>query len=266
MPGRKSYGPGGKWIHDRAQRMMDGRKKESLIKRYGESRGKSIAYAIATQQAHKVGKSPKAFRTKAGLREARMKYTKPKKEYRKTAMADVVMAAFADEMSKIAQAPGSIAHRMSLGAESPGAQASISKLVGGGGVGPAPASGGPAPTPPPPPTPGGTGAGGAGMPAPPSAQEMGGGQSAAELGITPGGPPGGPTGTPSASDLGIPGGGPPGGSAPPPASPAPPPPAGGGSAAGSLLSPARQKGPGTGTLSAAESKEVARPSAAEFGG
>jgi hypothetical protein len=75
MPGRGSYGPGGRWIHDRAHRIME------------ESEGtpKSMAYAIATQQAHKVGKSPKKFRTPAGVQAAMSKMPGPVKEYKKTA-------------------------------------------------------------------------------------------------------------------------------------------------------------------------------------
>jgi hypothetical protein len=99
MPGRKSYGPGGKWIHDRAKSLMDGRKKNSLIDQYGEKKGKSIAYAIATQQAHKVKKSPKGFRTPEGVRAAKAKFDKPLKEYQKTAS----ISAFFDELEKIAQ-------------------------------------------------------------------------------------------------------------------------------------------------------------------
>lgn len=49
---------------------------------------KNIAYAIATQQGHKVGKSPKGFRTPEGVREAKKKYELPKKEYQKTAGDD----------------------------------------------------------------------------------------------------------------------------------------------------------------------------------
>lgn len=77
MPGRGSYGPAGKWIHDRAHRIME------------ESPGtpKSMAYAVATQQGHKVGKSPKGFRTSQGVREAKSKFRLPKKEYQKTAGA-----------------------------------------------------------------------------------------------------------------------------------------------------------------------------------
>jgi hypothetical protein len=48
---------------------------------------KGVAYATATQQAHKVGKSPKKFRTAQGVREAKAKFSLPKKEYQKTAEA-----------------------------------------------------------------------------------------------------------------------------------------------------------------------------------
>lgn len=87
MPGRGSYGPAGKWIHDRANRIME---KNPEI-------DKGVAYATATQQAHKVGKSPKKFRTKQGMREAKAKFSLPKKEYQKTAQA-----AFFDELEKVA--------------------------------------------------------------------------------------------------------------------------------------------------------------------
>lgn len=76
MPGRGSYGPAGKWIHDRAHRIMES----------SPETPKSVAYATATQQAHKVGKSPKKFRTAQGVREAKAKFSLPKKEYQKTAM------------------------------------------------------------------------------------------------------------------------------------------------------------------------------------
>jgi|GEM_PF-5929071 hypothetical protein len=71
----KDYGPGGKWIHDRAHRIMED----------SPETPKSVAYATATQQAHKVGKSPKDFRTREGVHEAKMKYDAPKSEYQKTA-------------------------------------------------------------------------------------------------------------------------------------------------------------------------------------
>lgn len=88
MPGQGSYGPGGKWIHDRAKRIMSD----------SPDTPKGVAYATATQQAHKVGKSPKGFRTAEGVREAKAKFDQPKSEYQKTAM----LAGFFDELSKIA--------------------------------------------------------------------------------------------------------------------------------------------------------------------
>lgn len=85
MPGKKK-GPG-KWIENRADRILD----KDLKSRYGNE-AKSVAFAIATQQAHKLEKTPKKgkgpggmYGTKEGKREARAKYDKPKKEYRKTA-------------------------------------------------------------------------------------------------------------------------------------------------------------------------------------
>lgn len=91
MPGRGSYGPAGKWIHNRAHRIME----ES------PDIDKSVAYATATQQAHKVGKSPKGFRTAEGVREAKKKYELPKKEYQKTANAR--LTALFDELEKIGE-------------------------------------------------------------------------------------------------------------------------------------------------------------------
>lgn len=81
MPGRGSYGPGGKWIHDRANHILD---KNPEMAGEGQ-KGKSIAYALATQQAHRTGKSPKGFRTAAGVRTAKRKYDGPKSEYTRTA-------------------------------------------------------------------------------------------------------------------------------------------------------------------------------------
>lgn len=82
MPGRKSYGPAGKWVHDRAERIM---RRGDTKDQYGKKKGKSVAYAIAVQQAHKLGKSPKKFRTPTGVRVAKRKFDMPKKEYQKTA-------------------------------------------------------------------------------------------------------------------------------------------------------------------------------------
>ena len=84
MPGRGSYGPGGKWIHDRAEHIM-----ASTRDQYGsEEKAKRIAYALATQQAHKLGKTPKrgagpkgTYGTPEGKRAAKNKYDKSKGEY-----------------------------------------------------------------------------------------------------------------------------------------------------------------------------------------
>jgi hypothetical protein len=94
MPGRGSYGPGGKWIYSRAARL---RKKNPDM-------DESTSFAIATQQAHKVGKSPKSFRTPEGVVVAKAKMPGPVKEYRKTA----ALAGFFDEMDKIAAIPGAL--------------------------------------------------------------------------------------------------------------------------------------------------------------
>ena len=92
MPGRGSYGPGGKWIYQRAKHL---RAKNPDME-------ESTSFAIATQQAHKVNKSPKGFRTAEGVRTAKAKMRRPIKEYRKTASAEEAMLhGFVDEMEKI---------------------------------------------------------------------------------------------------------------------------------------------------------------------
>jgi hypothetical protein len=90
----RDYGPAGKWVHDRAHRIM---REGETGEQYGGKKGKSVAYAIAVQQAHKLGKSPKGFKTPGGVREAKAKFDLPKKEYQKTAS----LAAFFDELEKI---------------------------------------------------------------------------------------------------------------------------------------------------------------------
>lgn len=62
------------FIHDRAQHLLAKNPKMS----------KSQAFAIATQQSHALGKSPKGYGTKQGKQEAKAKYDKPRKEYVKT--------------------------------------------------------------------------------------------------------------------------------------------------------------------------------------
>lgn len=87
MPGPEGYGEGGKWVHDRAHRIME---KGDVQEKYGPEKGKQVAYAIATQQAHAVGKSPKDFRTPQGVHEAKQKYDEPKSEYQKTAASSLI--------------------------------------------------------------------------------------------------------------------------------------------------------------------------------
>lgn len=85
MPGRGSYGKGGKWIHDRANHILG----------KNPDMPKGMAYAVATQQAHKTGKSPKKFRTKEGVRVALAKHSLPKKMSKKTASEKMKKVAFA---------------------------------------------------------------------------------------------------------------------------------------------------------------------------
>jgi len=59
------------WIHNRAEHLLA----------KNPSMEKSTAFAIATQQSHKMGKSPKGYGTKKGKKVARAKYDKPRKEY-----------------------------------------------------------------------------------------------------------------------------------------------------------------------------------------
>lgn len=62
------------WIHDRARH----------IQAKNPGMQDSTAFAIATQQAHATGKSPKGYGTTEGRREAKTKYTTPKDD-KKTA-------------------------------------------------------------------------------------------------------------------------------------------------------------------------------------
>jgi len=78
---------------------------------------KSMAYAIATQQAHKVGKSPKGFRTPQGVHEAKVKFDRPKKEYQKTA------GLTAKEKTQITNKSGAIGGLLGMGTAGAGAVA-----------------------------------------------------------------------------------------------------------------------------------------------
>lgn len=100
------------WIHDRAMKL-----KRKMEDTYGPDKAKQVAFAVATQQAHATGKSPKTFVSKqtghkerfgtpGGRAEARAKMDKPKSEYKKTASA-IMFRGFADELVKIcADVPG----------------------------------------------------------------------------------------------------------------------------------------------------------------
>jgi hypothetical protein len=153
MPGRGSYGPNGKWVYERAKH----------IRVKSPDMPESEAFAIATQQAHKLGKSNKTARTRIGVEEAKAKYNAPKSTYQLKA-AGVMMGSFLDELSKIpraggalrkvaaalkyAEVPGSLSQRASLGA--PGAWGGLGKPSTGSpshGAGTIPSPS--APTPPP---------------------------------------------------------------------------------------------------------------------
>lgn len=62
------------WIHERAEHLLA---KNPSMK-------KSTAFALATQQSHALGKTPKGYGTSKGKQEAKSKFDKPKKEYVKS--------------------------------------------------------------------------------------------------------------------------------------------------------------------------------------
>lgn len=84
------------WIHNRAEHILA----------KNPSMPKSKAFAIATQQSHAVGKSPKSYGTAQGRHVAKAKYPTPKDD-KKTAnpghLESSKMASFLDEFSKISE-------------------------------------------------------------------------------------------------------------------------------------------------------------------
>lgn len=70
------------WIHDRAQHLMSKNPEMS----------ESTAWAVATQQAHAAGKSPKGYGTEEGRKKAKKKYEKKPSEYQQKAAADRIYA------------------------------------------------------------------------------------------------------------------------------------------------------------------------------
>lgn len=77
---------------------------------------KSMSFAIATQQAHATGHTPKGYGTAQGKRTAKRKYDEPKSEYKQTAdpshksktssLSLAFWKGFTDELQKIAAATG----------------------------------------------------------------------------------------------------------------------------------------------------------------
>lgn len=77
------------WIHDRAKRLQE----------KNPDMPESKAWAIATQQSHALGKSPKGYGTAEGKRVAKKKYDTPGDDQK---TASVLLFAFGDELEKIA--------------------------------------------------------------------------------------------------------------------------------------------------------------------
>ena len=63
------------WIHDRARHLQA----------KNPDMSEQAAFAIATQQAHKLGKTPKGYGTAEGKKTAKSKFTSPRKSYVQTA-------------------------------------------------------------------------------------------------------------------------------------------------------------------------------------
>lgn len=63
------------WVHDRA----------AHIRSKNSDMSESLSWALANQQAHKLGKTPKDYGTAEGKATAKAKYQLPRSEYRKTA-------------------------------------------------------------------------------------------------------------------------------------------------------------------------------------
>lgn len=86
------------WIHDRAKRLQ----------KDNPSMPESEAFAIATQQSHATGHSPKGYGTAEGRRTAKRKYDGPRSSYQKTAsieeLSAVRVAALLDELEQIKEA------------------------------------------------------------------------------------------------------------------------------------------------------------------
>lgn len=92
------------WIHARAEHILA----------KNPSMPKSQAFALATQQSHALGKSPKGYGTEQGRETAKAKYKTPGDDKKKAnpgnlksekmAMDAITMHAFSDELQKIKEA------------------------------------------------------------------------------------------------------------------------------------------------------------------
>jgi hypothetical protein len=90
------------WIHNRAEHILA----------KNPSMDKSQAFAIATQQSHRLGKSPKGYGTSAGKKRAKAKFDKPKKEYVKTPnpgkLESPKMASLEEKLAKVLTMKGRV--------------------------------------------------------------------------------------------------------------------------------------------------------------
>lgn len=128
-----------KWIEDRA----------AHIRSKNPDMPESQSWAIATQQSHKLGKTPKRYGTKEGRQMARAKYTKPRKEYLKKAAEELAIAKRANQQTGYAGAPSntnSMQPNKMLPTPPPTAQGAVHALPG---MAPNPVGSRPAPSPPP---------------------------------------------------------------------------------------------------------------------
>ncbi len=91
-----------KWIHDRAEHLLA----------KNPSMSESTAWAVATQQSHALGKSPKGYGTTKGKREAKAKYETPKDDTKKAnpgGLDSPKLASFFSELTAIEKSAVSLA-------------------------------------------------------------------------------------------------------------------------------------------------------------
>lgn len=73
-----------KWIKRRAKEIA-----KETIEEYGKEKGERVAYALATEQAHKLGITPPSYGNPISKQLAKRKYKKPVQEYQKKAAAEL---------------------------------------------------------------------------------------------------------------------------------------------------------------------------------